>query len=368
MERALQCLEQAGLVQEAECAQQEILRDGVLINSWGMPAAAGAEQLCIRQAARAGIDFRHRRRAWLARKADIQLNSLPSATRAHHWAHGGEEGGLGFTANASFDLATWDDAEFHVNLRRRLRLRVTQQGGTCMHMRRAAYKQGPTTAPDGACAAVLDEHGDHAVQCMIGGDHTALHDAAADELATMQQQAGLRARREVYVPQLATAKKTEPRADIMCWGPASLPVLRLDFTVVSPWANRNAVAAQEAPAETARRAEEAKDREYGTKGGISVRGLALEAGGRHGPRLEAHLKLLASLARRRDGLVGREPRHHLRAWRTRLAVLLGRFTAHTVMTALGGHTTFWGGSCGEPSAVQLRAAPPPPRQAGTRPA
>ena len=50
---------------------------------------------------------------------------------------------------------------------------------------------------------------------MIGGDHTALHDAAADEIATMQQQAGLRSRGEVYVPQLATAKKTEPRADLM---------------------------------------------------------------------------------------------------------------------------------------------------------
>ena len=349
-------------MQAAVNAQVAIAKDGVLIDRWGMPAApslARAEQLCVRQAAKAGIDLCHRRKAWLIKKADIQLDNLSVAARSHHWVHGGEEGGLGFVANASSDLAAWDDAEFHINLRRRLRLRITQRGGPCMHMRRAARRQAqaPNAAADGACAAPLDEYGDHAVQCMIGGDHTAMHDATADEIASMQQQAGLRSRREVYVPQLATAKKTEPRADIMCWGSATLPVLRQDFTMVSPWASRNAAAMQEAPAAAARRAEEAKDSEYGTKGGISVRGLALEAGGRHGPRLEEHLKFLASLARRRDSLVGREPRHHLRAWRTRIAVLLGRFTAHSVMAALGGHTTLWGGSCGEPSAVQLRAAP-----------
>ena len=120
-----------------------------------------------------------------------------------------------------------------------------------------------------------------------------------------------------------------------------MPVLRLDFTVVSPWASRNNAAMKEAPAAVAQRAEAAKDAEYGAEGGISVRGLALEAGGRHGPRLDSHLRLLASLARRREHLAGREPRHHLRAWRTRLAVLLGRYTAHTVTSALGGHTTSW---------------------------
>ena len=140
----------------------------------------------------------------------------------------------------------------------------------------------------------------------------------------------------------------------MCWAPATLPVLRLDFTVVSACASRNAATAQEAPVATARRAEEAKDSDYGTKGEISVLGLALEAGGRHGPRLEAPQTFSELSSPMRWPRRSRNPPP-----RTRLAVLLGRFIAHTVMTALGRHTTLWSGSCGEPNAVQLRAAPPP---------
>ena len=269
-------------------------------------------------------------------------------------------------ANACSDLATWDDTEFTINLRRRLRLHLATTGTTCTHMRRSARQQGQAAcdAPGAACSAPLDVFADHPIQCMIGGDHTALHDAAADEIARMHQQAGLRSRREVFVPQLASPKKTEPRADIVCWGPPTLPVLRLDLTVISPWAIRNAKTMLEAPAATAQKAEDAKVDDYGSKGGISVQGIALEAGGRYGPQLDAHLRLLASLARARDGLVGREPRHHFRAWRTRIAVLLGRFTAHTVTTALGGHTCLCGTSSSGAHPVQIRVGPPQRHQTG----
>ena len=356
IEDAMHDLDRAGLVDEAISAQTTLATEGVLLDDWGMPNAT-TSPLCIRNAAKAGIDLRHRRRAWLRERADSRLAGLASEARAHRWTHGGEEGGLGFLANACSDLATWDDAEFTINLRRRLRLHLATPGATCTHMRRSARQQGHSAsdAPDAACSAPLDVHADHAIQCMIGGDHNAIHDAGADEIARMQQQAGLRSRREVYLPQLATRKKTEPRADIVCWGTPALPVTRLDFTVVSPWASRNAKTMLERPAATAKRAEDAKADEYGSKGGISVQGIALEAGGRFGPQLDAHLRLLASLARARDGLAGREPRHHLRTWRTRLAVLLGRFTAHTVTTALGGHTCLQGSS---PSDVQLCVGPP----------
>ena len=175
-------------------------------------------------------------------------------------------------ANSSTDLATWDDTEFTINLRRRHRLRLADAGLTCTHMRRSARQQRQTAsdAPDAACPATLDAYADHPIQCMIGFDHTAFHDAASDEIAKMHQQAGLRSRREVYIPQLATPKKIEPRADIVCWGPAALPVLRLDFTMVSPWASRNARTLLEAPAATAKKAEESKVVEYGAKGGMSV--------------------------------------------------------------------------------------------------
>ena len=175
--------------------------------------------------------------------------------------------------------------EFTINLCRRLRLRLAEPGCTCTHMRRAARQLGQTAdeAPHAACSASMDVHADHAVQCMIGGNHTAIHDAVVDELARYQQQAGLRSRREVYTPQLATPKKTEPRADIMCWGHVALPTLRLDLTVISPWASHNLRTFIEAPATIAHKAEMRKADEYGAKGGISMQGLAIEAGGRFGP-------------------------------------------------------------------------------------
>ena len=330
---------------------------------------AETEQLVIHEAIRSGINMRHRRRGWIARAADASLEKLPLALRAHHWCHGGEEGGLGFFANASADLAPWDDTEFVINGRRRLRLKLAAQGEPCMHLRRAARKsmqmqhsqqsgdsrQSPST--DGACATALDEYADHAVQCMIGGDHTAAHDAFADELAGMHQAAGLRVRREVLVPQLATPSKTEPRADLMAWGTVALPVTRLDVTIVSPWASRNQEATRTAPAESARRAEESKRKEYGARGGISIIGLGIEAGGRHGPQLCDHLKLLASLARQRDSFSGREPRCHLKLWRTRIAILIGRFTAHTVCTALGGQLPMGSVAHGRAKAVQIGVGP-----------
>ena len=232
-------------------------------------------------------------------------------------------------------------------------------------MRSVAQRQGllANEAPDAACSATMDTHADHAVQCMIGGDHTAIHDAIADEIARFQQQAGLRTRREAFVPQLATSKKTEPRADVVCWGHAAIPVLRFDVTVISPWASRNAKTFMAAPAATAQKAEVGKADEYGSKGGISMQGLAIEAGGRFGPQLDAHLRLLASLCRTRDAFIGREPRHHLQAWRTRIAVLVGRFTAHTVTSALGGHTHRLGASCSAHT-VQMRVGPPHRHQPG----
>ena len=69
---------------------------------------------------------------------------------------------------------------------------------------------------------------------------------------------------------------------------------------------------------------------YGARGGCTVQGLAMESGGRHGPALAEHLGLLASLARARSSARWQQTRPWLRDWRTRLAVLLGRFTARAV--------------------------------------
>ena len=107
----------------------------------------------------------------------------------------------------------------------------------------------------------------------------------------------------------------------------------MDFAMISPWASAHTTAAQQDAGAAAAKAEDAKELSYGSRGGVSILGLAMEAGGRHRPRLTSHLKLLASLARKRCDYTGKEPRFFLHCWRQRLAVLLGRFTAHAVAAA-----------------------------------
>ena len=75
-----------------------------------------------------------------------------------------------------------------------------------------------------------------------------------------------------------------------------MPHLLSDFTLVSPWAARHERAAARGAGCAAGAAEAAKTTEYGCSGGTSVRGMAMEAGGRHGLALAAHLVLLASFA------------------------------------------------------------------------
>ena len=103
----------AGIVAQAELAQRRIEEDGVYIDEWGMPregAPLGADRggvLDVADAIAAGVGMYHRRRAWAEKRADLILDGLPPDKRAHRWTHGGEEGGLGFTANASPDLSPW---------------------------------------------------------------------------------------------------------------------------------------------------------------------------------------------------------------------------------------------------------------------
>ena len=319
-------LERTGVLPAARGCQQRLLDDGVDLDYAGMARAAGprqegdAEPFALQAVVSAGRALRHRRRGWLRLRADAVLDGLAPEVRAHRWAHGGPEGGLGFVANTSPDLAAWDDLEFVANLRRRCRLPVLK-AGPCRHRR-----VGTGTA----CGEAADALGDHAVQCMVGGDHTTFHDGAVLELAKMHKAAGLRVRTEVLKPHLATAKHAEPRPDLESWGSAALPHFLGDFTLVSPWAARNAAAATRGPARAAASAELAKVVKYGARGGCTVQGLAMESGGRHGPALAEHLGLLASLARARCSARWQQERPWLRDWRTRLAVLLGRFTAQAV--------------------------------------
>ena len=159
----------------------------------------------------------------------------------------------------------------------------------------------------------------------------------SDALAEFATQAGLHSVREIVVPELATPRIRQPRADIQMWGHPSLPLLHGDATVISTH-RRAANVARATPGAAADAAERAKARKYGEAGGVSVLGLCMEFGGRHGPRLQQLLGQLASLARQQCALAGAPAtRAPLRAWRQKLAVLLGRAIAALVSTAVEPH-------------------------------
>ena len=125
--------------------------------------------------------------------------------------------------HSSADLAPWSDPEFSINFRRRLRLPVFAPGLSCQHRARSGN----------CCAEPLDRYGDHACACLTGGAHTVLHNQMSDALAEFAAQAGLHCVREIVVPELATARIRQPRADIQMWGHPSLPLLHGDATVIS---------------------------------------------------------------------------------------------------------------------------------------
>ena len=88
------------------------------------------------------------------------------------------------------------------------------QRGLCQHQRR----QKPDGTPGARCLAHLDEQGQHAQRCLIGGDRAKLHGVGCHIIRNACCEAGLKSQREVVVPALATEKLTEPRVDVDAWG------------------------------------------------------------------------------------------------------------------------------------------------------
>ena len=83
----------------------------------------------------------------------------------------GDESGLWLTANEGPECTSLDDAEFRINTKARLDLPVVQTG-LCQHQRRQMSDGTPGTR----CLAYLDEQGQHAQKCLIGGGPAELHD------------------------------------------------------------------------------------------------------------------------------------------------------------------------------------------------
>ena len=139
--------------------------------------------------------------------------------------------------------------------------------------------------------------------------------------------------------ELATAKRKEPRVDVDAWGLVAEPRVLLDVTVTCPFAQRyedkSAVQCGELR----------KDREYPSRAGLTVTGVAVDVYGRHGPALQDLLLRLADLARQHDIDRGCQPRRWLHRWRVRIATEIARGCARQICTA-------------NSSTAPMRAAPP----------
>ena len=117
--------------------------------------------------------------------------------------------------------------DFRTNARVRLDLPVMLRG-QCQHQR----SQKPDGTPGARCLAHLDEQGQHAQRCLIEGDRAKLHDVGCHVIHNACCEPGLKSKREVVVPALATEKLTEPRVDVDAWGHPGLPHMRFDLTIV----------------------------------------------------------------------------------------------------------------------------------------
>ena len=147
-----------------------------------------------------------------------------------------------------------------------------------------------------------------------------LHNCGCILIHQASKAAGLWAQREVIIPELRTPKMQKPRVDVEAWGHPGLARLLVDFTVVSPDAQRYE-GPQSTPAQAARRGEQGEVAKYNAgHGGTKVTGASMET-------------TVAGYARAIDSQMGHPPRRLLSQWRLQLSMALARFTAAAVLSA-----------------------------------
>ena len=184
----------------------------------------------------------------------------------------------------------------------------------------------------------LDEQGQYAQKCLIGGDRAKLHDVGCHIIHNACCEAGLKSQREVVVPALVMEKLTEPRVDVDAWGHLGLPHIRLDFTVVDAEALHyfSAMRKAQETALAAAQVERAKESKCGkTKGGVGVTSITTRLSGRFGPGLDALLRGLAGYKRAITKAAGRDGGRRLQEWRKLLSLALARYTTATILSATG---------------------------------
>ena len=278
--------ETLGIVEAAQDAQgrlrlmglstdeREMVREGDRPNREMDVARVGDRALSKRQA------------SWKQPLAEAATKSEPLVNcAARHHQLERDKNALWLTTNEGPECAPLDDMEFRINARVRLDLPLIQQG-LCQHQRR----KNSDGTPEARCLAKLDEQGQHAQKCLIGGDRAQLHDVGCHIIHNACCEAELKSQREVVVRALVTERLTEPRVDVDSWRHPGLPHMRLDFTVVDAEALHYSSAMRKAQdtAPAAAQVEKTKENKYvKTKGGVGVTGIAMWPSGRFGPGLDA---------------------------------------------------------------------------------
>ena len=289
------------------------------MDTWGMPhKAAPLDPLTADNLPKVALP--QRQKAWRVLMTAAEASRLAQVVP---WmdSRSGEEGGAFLTATPAEAGMTMSDRCFHVALRFRLGLPVSW-AEVCSHRTTSSMRAGSK------CPCRLDRSGQHAILCKVGGGVTPIHDACCDRLYWASKSTGARSLREQVVPELATPKRAEPRADLEIWGLASEPRALFDLTVCAPFAARYQGVASSVAAGEAR-----KRNEYPVQAGIAVQGVAVDVFGRIGPALHDTLTRWADLARQRDQSRGQHPRRWLHLWRTQLSVEIARGISRLIYTA-----------------------------------
>ena len=154
------------------------------------------------------------------------------------------------------------------------------------------------------CGKALDEYGDHAVTCGMGGHLFTRHGGLNSILCQAGRDAGYLALMEQVVPDFARWKMDkdavmrleEARVDVEFFGHPVAPSRYLDGTIRHPASVSAVRSCSRAPGVAAQKGEKAKMKRYPPRNGKEVIPCAMETWGGIGNSMETLLRELAVLA------------------------------------------------------------------------
>ena len=293
----------------------------------GKPVAAG--QPVTIDPFRPATPERHLLSHYLRHAAETRykgmLEAADASDRTRLLSASGPTAGSSFTSPLNNDGVSYSDRQWSLAIRWRLGIPHPGPPQACMNQ---------SAARGEACEESIDADGDHAVECERGPLRNQRHDALADDYASIMEEIGAVARREVFVAEWSGQR--EAWLDVWAYGIAEVPDALLDITVRHPRAERYQPGAANAAGFAAAKAESEKDERYPCQSGRSVWPIAHETWGRLGSQAEALLQVCAAAAARRAYRRGRLPGNCLRRWRARLDATLHRSIAAQLSAARGG--------------------------------